>query len=198
MLEYKLPRVPKNVKETFKMYADQQNKVCSKCKQSKDISLYDFRSRKNNTKMPNCKLCRRQEQAVYYQANKDRINPSRYEYNKNYRLSNPEKAKFWQSSWRQENYELSKELHRRYYRKNKKKRHASARRYELSKINATPKWLTESQKDAMTEIYASCPEGYHVDHIVPLRGNDVCGLHVPWNLQHLPAKENLKKSNRLK
>lgn len=67
---------------------------------------------------------------------------------------------------------------------------------------ATPTWLTSEQKQQIVDIYehmrdcrAVTGEEYHVDHIVPLRGEDICGLHVPWNLQVLPAYVNIAKSN---
>lgn len=59
---------------------------------------------------------------------------------------------------------------------------------------AMPKWV---DKKELKKIYLNCPKGYHVDHIIPLTNPDICGLHVPWNLQYLPAVENIKKSNKL-
>lgn len=69
---------------------------------------------------------------------------------------------------------------------------------------ATPKGLTPEQRKQIVDIYEhmrDCRtvtgEDYHVDHIVPLRGENICGLHVPWNLQVLPAYVNISKSNTL-
>lgn len=61
---------------------------------------------------------------------------------------------------------------------------------------ATPPWITKEQIDQMRRFYLNCPRGHHVDHIVPLAGGLACGLHVPWNLQYLPSKVNLYKSNK--
>jgi len=69
---------------------------------------------------------------------------------------------------------------------------------------ATPKWLTRKQKTEIRQIYQiaitmsqTTGEQYVVDHIVPLRSDTVCGLHVPWNLRVITQIENLKKSNHL-
>lgn len=69
---------------------------------------------------------------------------------------------------------------------------------------ATPPWLTRAQKSEMRELYKiaitmtkTTGEKYVVDHIVPLRSELVCGLHVPWNLRVITQEENLKKSNQL-
>ena len=62
------------------------------------------------------------------------------------------------------------------------------------KLRAIPKW---ADLEKIGAIYEACPPGFHVDHIIPLKGKTVCGLHCEDNLQILPAAENLKKSNRL-
>lgn len=70
--------------------------------------------------------------------------------------------------------------------------------------NATPPWLTYTQKQEMRALYQQAAiitkttgVRYVVDHIIPLNGGTVCGLHVPWNLQVMTQEENLKKSNKL-
>lgn len=62
----------------------------------------------------------------------------------------------------------------------------------------SPPWIS---KDALLAVYANCPKGMEVDHIIPIRGvidgRRVSGLHVPWNLQYLTPAQNRKKKNRI-
>lgn len=82
-----------------------------------------------------------------------------------------------------------------------------AKKYESSmarhtkKLQRTPSWLNDGHRLEIESIYKycsalrSCGLDYHVDHIVPLRGKTVSGLHAPWNLQVIHATENLQKGN---
>lgn len=87
---------------------------------------------------------------------------------------------------------------------NKPKATALVNAYRVAKINRMPQWLTQSQKRQILGYYIQAAELsrltgelHSVDHIVPLRGKLVSGLHVPWNLQVLPASLNSSKGNKV-
>jgi hypothetical protein len=76
------------------------------------------------------------------------------------------------------------------------------KRYTAKK-QRLPIWLTkenELQIKAMYTLASSLNKStgvqWHVDHIIPLQGKNVSGLHVPWNLQILPASINRSKGNK--
>lgn len=92
--------------------------------------------------------------------------------------------------------EKAKNTHKKYRHsdKGRKTKNIAWFKYKTKKQQAMPIWVNEK---LIKEIYINCPKGYQVDHIIPLNGIEVCGLHVPWNLQYLTPKENRIKGNRL-
>lgn len=122
-----------------------------------------------------------------------------------WKTKNPDKVKSATKKWRDNN----KEQYRNTYNKwqassGRAQKNAKEAARRAKKSEATPNWLSDNQMADIKAMYALakkferlCGVKYHVDHIIPLNNPDVCGLHVPWNLQVLPAKTNLKKSNKL-
>jgi 5-methylcytosine-specific restriction endonuclease McrA len=91
----------------------------------------------------------------------------------------------------------------RWQKANKGRVNAQNKAYKVAKINRTPPWLTKEHLAVMTEVYETAAMlstdecRYEVDHILPLRGENVSGLHVPWNLQILTREENARKNNKV-
>lgn len=103
--------------------------------------------------------------------------------------SNPENSKKQYLS----NKQTQSARWKRWYEKNKDKQLAKSNMEKAAKLQRIPPW---ANLDAIKEFYLNRPDGYHVDHVIPLRGKEVSGLHVLENLQYLPAKENLSKGNK--
>lgn len=103
------------------------------------------------------------------------------------------------------NKERIKARVRKWTENNRGKSNAIKKAYKLAKSRACPSWVynDKSLRREIDEVYKMAEDMtnktgilHHVDHVVPLRGKDVSGLHVPWNLQVLPGSENCSKSNK--
>lgn len=169
---------------------------CKVCVRAISLTRKDYRKSYRKLNSKKSKDYRKQ----YTLANKDKITMS----NKQYREDNKERVKLSQKTYKENNYDKVLESSRKYREKNKPKyaKYRSARR--AVEARATPSWLTEEHHKRMELMWGlrelkSFVNGteYEVDHIVPLNGVTVCGLHVPWNLQLLPKTENRKKQHRM-
>jgi hypothetical protein len=92
-----------------------------------------------------------------------------------------------------DNRENIKETNKEWTENNKEKTRGYKAKYKASLTSRLACW---ADRKKISDIYAACPEGYHVDHIIPMKGRLVSGLHVENNLQYLLAKDNMEKSNK--
>lgn len=146
----------------------------------------------------NCRLSREDYLKKYREENKERLS----ELNAQWRARNSEKLKGKCRSRYIKNKAYLRERGRDHYRNNKAEYLYYSRTRKASQKQRTPPWLSKEQKKEILSFYKEAKRlyeetgiKYHVDHIVPLQGEFVSGLHVPWNLQILTEYENISKNN---
>jgi len=139
---------------------------------------------------------RKAQKAEWYQLNKTRLLDKTVKL----RASDPIAYSQYQAEYRRKNIESARAKSKARYandeaHKSKVLARVAARR--ALKRQATPPWFTleKSSIDAMYLLAAISPGDFHVDHIIPLKNNLVCGLHTLANLQILEGKENRRKNN---
>jgi hypothetical protein len=190
-------------------------KICNTCKAEKPISEFPINKKMADGHLHRCKPCEYSRVKEWRVKNKERV---KYLTDK-WRAENPERFKQHLRKHYIKNSERERVARNSRYEKNKEKELAQAKLYQQNnpayrnKKNATrraayvlavPKWLTPIHQAQIEDFYEiarakSMQNGirYHVDHVIPLRGKNVSGLHVPWNLQVLEGRENNRKFNRV-
>lgn len=192
-------------------------KVCSRCKVEKPIEAYSKRSAR-------CKPCATIVAVEWAKANPEKVKANQSKHRESHmkenaakldawRKANPEKAR---AQWERANSKrrkprcyvqrtdeelrlMANERRRRYSKAHPHKISLNLANRRAAKYSASPSWANSffiaeayrlaKLREQMTGIK------WHVDHIVPLRNKLVCGLHVEYNLQVIPASINYRKSN---
>ena len=123
---------------------------------------------------------------------------------KKYAEKNREACKERVAVWMEQNKERMRGIRKAWYLKNKHKAISYVRKRQAAQLRRTLPWLSKDDNWLIEETYAlailrSKIFGFQwdVDHILPLQGKTISGLHVPWNLQVIPAVVNSSKGARV-
>jgi len=161
-------------------------KKCSACNKTKSSSEFGKKKTSSDGLRSLCKKCRSEKELIY-------------------RNKFPRKV----AEIKRKSYQANKEKYKSYYaqyvRDNRADCNARTRKRQLSKLKRTPKWadmlkIKEVYRDCveinLAALIAGCIEKFVVDHIIPLQGKHVSGLHVHNNLQIMTASDNAVKYNK--
>jgi hypothetical protein len=187
--------------------------VCKQCGELKSASHFSVDRTVKAGLRSKCKKCSNKNSAQRYQETREKHLAKNREYYKENKARKAATNRIW--------YELTKDqrrLNRReYYAKNPDKVKETNRNWRTENphlipaygakrraatIQRTPRWLTPDDHAFISGLYDSCliitaltGIKHHVDHVLPLQGKYISGLHVPGNLQILTAVENSQKLN---
>lgn len=191
------------------------SKVCSKCLEEKDLAEFHRDSLGYLGHKSSCKKCVKEKDRLWHLRNREKNLAKR----KEYRLAHLDeerrkKAEWSKRQWIENREHISRrasEYHFRnqdkrasrykeWYKNNKSIAHAAAVKRHTLKKKALPAWANlEKIKDIYRDrqlLSEMTGVLHHVDHIIPLQGKLVSGLHVEYNLRIIPASENLSKNNQ--
>ena len=192
-------------------------KSCVTCGESKELEFFYRRKDSPDGYRNDCKLCRKAKSHSNYFSDlvnkrawhrehhreKMELNPNWYA---EYYAANKEKMSVYNAKGYRERYRAKRLVQaKQWAQDNPGMANANKKAYKVAKINACPPWVRSNPELmwVMSQVYELAVMrsemfgfSWHVDHVVPLRGKVVSGLHVPWNLQVIPGVDNMSKSNK--
>jgi len=191
-------------------------KVCSKCGENKTVDEFYNDKKGKGGKASQCKSCLKAYEKKHNSKDevKERLAKYRAEYHgrnkvlhkanmKTYYDANREKLTAQKRAYRKANREIVAAQEKKYQTNNSDKVNALVMKRRAGKLQRTPPWCGELDSFVKQEVYSMAKARgkalgvvFHVDHIIPLQGKNVSGMHVWNNLQVITARENVRKSNK--
>lgn len=180
-------------------------KHCCKCKQTKEVSLFYANPRTKDGRNSFCIVCHKADNVARKAKNRAdaEFKAAELAYKKQYRERTVEERAAYIQQWRELNREHVANYSKVYRDENKARYNYLCQKRKIDLMNRTPKWLTDDDLWLIEQAYELAElrrqmtgVEWHVDHIIPLRGKIVSGLHVPLNLRVVTWKENQQKTNK--
>jgi 5-methylcytosine-specific restriction endonuclease McrA len=155
-------------------------KTCTRCKAEKELTEFHSEKHGKYGVRSKCKICMQEERVA-------RI------------AKDPEKYRADTKRWRENNLERRRKQARRWLADNRATANKNLANYRAAKLKRTPLWADLVEIDyvyhaaqVIKDVYGT---SWDVDHIIPLQGENVSGLHVQGNLQIMPPSQNRSKGN---
>ena len=151
-----------------------------------------------------CLKCTNARVKLFFQENKELVRTRKAVAQRNYRKNYPQKARESRQVWAENNRAKDQSYKKKWQTENKGTVNYLTRKRQVAKIQRTPSWLTKEDLWLIKEAYELAALrtkifgfSWHVDHVLPLQGETVSGLHVPNNLQVIPWISNIQKKNKV-
>ena len=174
------------------------DKKCRTCGVVKPLTEFHKCKSSPDGHVVKCKACCKAYQSKYFVKTKEK----RKEYAAQYYKENQEAIQSRTEQYARDNREKAKSYKAKWKKENRGAVNAIGAKRRAQKLQATPAW---ADLEAIKSLYEEAQRlqeltgiDFHIDHVVPLQGELVCGLHVEYNLQVIPAALNLRKSNKFK
>lgn len=188
-----------------------ETKTCTRCGVTAPLDRFNRKKSGKHGRSAECKSCSTARYMKWARENpeaaKDNVanwtarNPERKKQkDREWRENNAARYKHTLQQWHKANPRDRSEYKKRWYEDNKHRYRGYNASRRAALFNACPSWVDQYE---LVLVYHEAVRltretglPHEVDHIVPLQHDNVCGLHVPWNLQVITKSANREKSNR--
>ena len=180
-------------------------KTCNKCKCKKSISSFYANKRMKDGLNTFCIECHKADNVARKALcrNDELFKQAERAYKTQYRQRTIEQRALYMKEWRSKNAEYTYQYAKQYRQDNKAFINFLSQNRKFALMQRTPLWLGTEEMWMIEEAYQLAALrtklfgfAWHVDHVIPLRGKNVSGLHTPQNLSVIPGAANMQKTNK--